>query len=243
MAAFGIHRNLSHGVTVKGSLEGEFTGSHQIGVNGECSVFRVGEVFDLADIGFGGKLQPYGLPDAGGTGVHAAVRAISVALLPGRNHGTAGIILRMNGNDVFPGFHKVGNVHCEGDVSAFVAAAFAAVDVNGGTVIHRTEMENNTPLKLFFCQGEAALVPDGAHKVRISDSGQLAFRAEGNLDCLSEQRGRLCQTSFLTAVTMVDFKLPGTVEVQPGFTLELGLWMFLPIDHRIDLPLNVVNSL
>ena len=137
----------------------------------------------------------------------------------------------MEGDDILTFHHIVGDIKGKGNVAALVGADLLAIDIYGCQVIHSAKMKNDTALNLLLSQGNAALIPDRIHEILVFHTGQLTFGAEGDVDGLGQLNGRIVHAAGFTAVAVVDLKLPGTVQVQPVVTTELGLGMLGSVNH------------
>jgi len=128
----------------------------------------------------------------------------------------------------FAGFCCARKVCGEGSEATTMADDFGAVDPDGGVVVGCLEMEEDTAVAPIGGDFDDAAVPDGVHVVGVLDAGEFGFRAEGDGDGAGEFL--IFHTAFDTGVTGVDFKLPGTVEVEPVIAYELRTGVFWPGD-------------
>ena len=217
---------------VKGN-GGQFTCAAKVGVDRKRGGIDIGIVFGRADIGARHKFQPHGLPDARSARIEAGEGFIAVGLLARRDHAILSIVLGVDGHGVLARARVRGNIKGKGHVAARVTAALTAVDINGGLVIHRAEMQDHAATKLLLGEGEGALIPDRAHKIGASDARKRAFGAEGDLDHGIQRLALLVKRAVKTALAAVDLKLPAAVEILPMLPHELRLGMLFSVCHDI----------
>ena len=98
------------------------------------------DVFDMGRIdGF----QPYGLPDAGGSGVGAAGGVVALALLTYGLIARADVVVGGEGDIVAAILQLIGDIEGEGSIATLMAAHVFAVDPYGGDIIHSAEVEDD----------------------------------------------------------------------------------------------------
>ena len=235
-AALGLGLGASHGFPLIGCAGPERAAAGNRSGDMQDTFFDIRYIFHTLNMGLGYKFQPNGLPNAGSAGIEAAVRFIAVALLAGGDQQIPAVIRGMNHQGVLTGGQILRNVHGKGHEAASMTAAAVAIDIDRGFIIHRTEMQQHPTLQLGFRNGDAAAIPHRTHEIGVANAGQLTLRAEGHLDLHGESLLRFIEFSCLTAVTVVYFKLPQTIKVRPVITHELGIGMFLSIDHKACKP-------
>ena len=154
--------------------------------------------FQGCDVGFRHRLEPHGLPDAGGRRIHdwAGTQGLFATRL-------AAGIGRIEHLDLdflrAIGFQRLGDVEAERVVSTPVAADFLAIDGDFRFPVHRAEVQQHTPAAPVFGNLETPAV---CHAV-----GVLHHSRKRRLDRIRNQD--FC----LRAVAELD--VPEPVEVQP----------------------------
>ena len=162
-----LNGSFTHSLALVAGLGGQLPCSGHLRGDPQGRILNIGIQLERINMYGRDLLQPHGLPDAGGAGIVAAVGNELIALLAGRLTAAAQIILRTDGNDRFAILYIniMCNVEAEGGIAALVGTDFLAVDVDGGQIIHRTEVQND-PLPCFcqsldpaFRQGQLPAVP------------------------------------------------------------------------------------
>ena len=97
-----------------------------------------------------------------------------------------------------------------------------AVDVKGGLIVARTEVQQHSAVFLQPLRRHLDLttVPYTFAEVTVADPGKLALHAERNPDPVGK-RGRLLQLSFSAAYGTVTLKLPFPIQIFPRFPYKL----------------------
>ena len=134
-----------------------------------------------------------------------------------RDRGSTGSIDRL--------LQRVSKVELERNVPAAMSADVLVVDPDLRKIIYRTEMDQHPAFLKIPSGRERHLppVPDAAHKIFIFDAGQFAFGAERD-DYLPAVHGIFPeQFPRNAAVSVVNFKLPPAVQVQPVFLSPVKL--------------------
>ena len=171
-------------------------------------------------MGLGSEFQPYGLPDACGTGIGTSVGIIPVALLADGLHGASGIVAGINHKMVFPFLQERRNFQCKGNIAAFMASGFRSVNKDQTLIINRAEMQINLSLQLFGSNVNSTVIPYCRNKIGIPDAAQLAFRTEGNQDFVREFR-TLSEAPLQAAAVKIKCKVPCPVQVCPVLSHKL----------------------
>jgi len=215
----------AHGLAFVEHLAGKVTAAAKLGIHGDAGVGDVGIVLDLADVALRHELQPNGLPNAGGTGVVTALRAVPPpGLLAAGDHGIPAVVHGKDADLILAFHQKVGDVKAEAYIAALVGPGQLTVDKHLALVVHSTEVDPGTALLTGQVYG--ALVPDTIDKVHIADAGELAFRAEGDGDGAVEGGADGVEVPLLAAAALVDLKLPLAVQIQPLGSDKLGTGIF-----------------
>jgi hypothetical protein len=128
--------------------------------------------------------------------------------------------------------NKVCDLKLEGNIATLVVTYLLTVDIGIALIIYGAKMQKHPTGQLLGSEIYAAAIPNAVHKVLVFHAGQLTFRAEGDGNGTIQGRVGGEKTSCLAAVAMVNLKGPGAVEVQPVFSLKLGLGMFGTGDHN-----------
>ena len=113
-----------------------------------------------------------------------------------------------------------------------MAAGLLAIDIYGGFIVYRAEVQKYRAVALRLGEGDLFLIPYTADKVLVSHTGKLTFGAEGDDDLTVQGSVGLGKTTVFAGSALVDLKCPAAVEVQPGVTHKLGLGMFTSRDHK-----------
>ena len=196
------------------------------------AVGGVGNHANLTDVRGLDPFQPHRPPDAGGAGVAAAVGFIARGLLAVGLETGALVVVSADDERVFAGHERVRDFKGEGNVAALVYADGLAVYPRFAAEVDRTEVQKHALALRLFRQRERAAIPHGGHKVLVLDAGKPAFRAEGNGDFAAVRA--VDQAAGTSARAMIDFKLPGAVQVHPAGTnkLRAGIFRAGKLTHR-----------
>src|SRR5262249_55899136 len=132
----------------------------------------------LLQIAFSGRLQPHGLPYAGGAGVKDTARLGLPVLLSPRDIAVRGRIFGAHRNRVAAGFEQRSNVKLEWRVPSRVLSGQLPVDPDRGPVIDGAEVEKDSTAFPGFGERDGAPVPDPGMERGIADAAQRALKAE-----------------------------------------------------------------
>ena len=172
---------------------------------------NIGIVFRAYDIGFRYCFKPHRLPDTGGTGVVAAGGIKTNGLFAARLLARTDIILGIDKERVFADLGIFGNIHFERGIAALMRADLFAVYKYSRLVIDRTKMQEQHARKVAFGKRELAAIADSRNKIGMGKAGELAFRAERNVDLkrkLLVVARYVLQTAFKSALTEIEVELP-----------------------------------
>jgi len=138
------------------------------------------------------------------------------------------------GADIVHGLHhqvvfspwpdRFGQIDGEGRRAAVVPGYFRAIDVDGGNLIHSTEMQQNSAAGPFLGDGNDPMVKDCGNEIPVCDAGELAFRRKGNEYLLLEGGGMLPALGD-SAQAEIKAISPPAIQVDPGGAEELGARM------------------
>ncbi len=164
-------------------------------------------------------LEPHGLPDARDGRVPDAFGLQH--LLAARRFALIGIIGNGNGNFVFAGSHKIGDIKGERAVAARMLKK-AVLDRYRTVVVHRAEMQQRALFGIVVLNGKAAGIPD----LLLGQNGLLyprerAFGRKGHQDLLLRLR---CLPA------PADTALPRAVQILPGLANKLRAGIFIQGD-------------
>ena len=174
----------------------------------------------------GHRLHPYGLPDAGGAGVEAAVILETLRLFAAR-FGRFVVVARAQANlDFLAGFGQFVKRAGKGRETAAMPPDFGAVDPHGRVVIYRAEMKQNLFALPVGGHGDALFIPHGGHEINVAQTRQTRFRAKRHGDLVGQFVADLVEIARQAGVAAIDFKLPGAVEVKPLLAHKLGARIF-----------------
>lgn len=128
------------------------------------------------------RLEPDGLPDAGGGGVEdgVAVEGLLAVFLP---VGVGRVPHSHHQGVLAVQFYVGGNIDGEGGVSALVTAGGLVVDPHGGLPVHGVKVEQDAPVLPGFGYVEGAPVPQAlGGQERFFDAGEGGFHGVGDED-------------------------------------------------------------
>ena len=166
----------------------------------------------------GNRLDPDGLPDAGRAGVEAAVRRIRLRLLAARL-GRFPVVARPDDDRerVAAGDGLQGRG--EGREAATVPDDLHAVHPDGRIIIHRPEVQQDVAASPLRRHLDRLAIPDGRHEVGMPQPGQRRLGAERDRDLVGKVAAH--EVTRVSAVSVVDLKLPFAVQAQPVGADEL----------------------
>ena len=131
------------------------------------------------------RFHPDRLPDTGRTGVVAAIRGVLQILFAGCLFGPTDVALHINNQTMcLAWLYQRSNIHGKRGSPTEMAASQNTVDIDFRFIVDRTEIKQNVLSVPFLRDRDRTLIPEMIDKVRISDTGQFTFRAEGNSDLL-----------------------------------------------------------
>lgn len=132
----------------------------------------------------------------------------------------AGVALTTHGDDVFSVAEGFRDIKGEWRVAAAVNPHGFSVYKNLRRVISRLKIEQ-CALTFMRMDGKCPSVPAGADKILVSNAGQLAFGAEGNVDP-AFQFFFVGQAALSAGAAEIKFKVPLAAEICPVLTDKLG---------------------
>ena len=197
----------------------------ELGPHDELLLVHVGDDDHLLEPLGVHRLHPHRLPDASGAGIDTSVRLEPCALLAARLFAAAQVVHHLHHEaGRLAGCDKLGNVGFERRARAAVAHHAASVDIDGGLIVHGTEVEQDA--LPFPCLGHRnlALVPDAGDEIRVCYARQFALRAERHGDAALEPLA-VFQSAVVAGASEVECVGPCAVEVEPLGALKLWAWI------------------
>jgi hypothetical protein len=109
---------------------------------------------------------------------------------------------------------------------ALVLAAELAIYPHRSPIVHRAEVQQNPPPMPFVGQQEYAPIPYIRMETAIPDAALRTLETKRNrygpAEILGAKRPELLQPDIF----IVEFEVPGAVQVHPLFAPKLRLWIF-----------------
>ena len=102
---------------------------------------------------------------------------------------------------------------------------FLAVDIKLCFIVNRSEMQDDSALKLRSCNVYGLSVPDSGDEIRIFNSRKLALGAERNNDFFIPFFF-FKNTRIKLTVAEIEFKIPLSVEIESILSFSLRIGMF-----------------